>query len=326
MEKSCYLSPIQKILFSVVCSIFLMFQSAALGVADSDSDGLTDSAEQTVFGTDWQDADTDNDGINDSEDQFKLDADSDDDGISDGQEIILGTDPQNSDSDNDGLSDGMEIGVIYPVSSGVSDYNSIAYQGTDTLFFLPDSDPSTTTDPLNPDTDNDGLKDGEEDLNFNGRFDDGERNPLVSDDVDQDGYYTGDDCDDGDFFTHPGASEVPYDGVDQNCDGWNDYDMDKDGYVHQDFSEYAGNSSPFIGDCDDSDPDIHPSAQEICDSIDNDCDGIIDNDCVVVCEYVIAGDLDNNCVVNIEDISLFAANWLLDCIETSADPACVKIN
>ncbi len=43
-------------------------------------------------------------------------------------------------------------------------------------------------------------------------------------------------------------------------------DMDGDGY------------SPSDGDCDDADPDINPGAAEVCDDIDNDCDGGVDND------------------------------------------------
>ena len=50
-------------------------------------------------------------------------------------------------------------------------------KGTDTGIFQPDLDPSTTTDPLMDDSDNDGLSDGEEDSNHNGRVDPGETDP-----------------------------------------------------------------------------------------------------------------------------------------------------
>ena len=46
---------------------------------------------------------------------------------------------------------------------------------------MPDADPSTRTDPLLLDTDSDGLHDGLEDLNFNGRVDPGETDPTLFD-------------------------------------------------------------------------------------------------------------------------------------------------
>lgn len=156
---------------------------------DSDDDGIGD-ADELALGTDPNDADTDNDGIEDGDeigndgrldlgDTNPLDADSDDDGLSDGAEIVgldglvnTGdeTQPLNPDTDNDGVGDGTESGVTQPVPSGNSDGNSTPYAGTDTdtPLFIPDADPTTTTDPTDPDTDDDGLQDGVEDANGDG--------------------------------------------------------------------------------------------------------------------------------------------------------------
>jgi len=81
------------------------------------------------------------------------------------------------------------------------------------------------------------------------------------------------DCDDQDPHAWPGANEVPYDGIDQDCDGADLVDVDGDGVPGPD------------EDCDDEDPEIHPGVDEVCDDgVDNDCDGGIDGDdpdCVV---------------------------------------------
>ncbi len=54
-------------------------------------------------------------------------------------------------------------------------------------------------------------------------------------DVDADGYEAavvgGDDCDDVDVAVHPGAPEVPYDGVDQDGSGGDLDDLDGDGFA-----------------------------------------------------------------------------------------------
>ncbi len=90
-------------------------------------------------------------------------------------------------------------------------------------------------------------------------------------DADEDGHYNeyqcdyGDDCDDNDAATYPGAEEVPYDGVDQDCDGEDVVDADGDNFI----AEEAGGN-----DCDDTNADVYPGAKEIpFDGIDNDCDG-----------------------------------------------------
>jgi outer membrane protein OmpA-like peptidoglycan-associated protein len=51
--------------------------------------------------------------------------------------------------------------------------------GTDAAAFIPDADPSTTTDPLDADTDDGGVSDGDEDADHDGAVDAGERDPNV---------------------------------------------------------------------------------------------------------------------------------------------------
>jgi hypothetical protein len=73
------------------------------------------------------------------------------------------------------------------------------------------------------------------------------------------------DCDDSQASVHPGAEEVWYDGIDQDCDG-NDNDRDEDGYA-------------IDQDCDEDDPEVNPGATEIWyDGVDQDCSGGSDYD------------------------------------------------
>ncbi len=104
-------------------------------------------------------------------------ADSDEDGIKNCLDY---------DSDDDGVYDGTELGVTVPVP-GTDEIKGI---DIDSLHFVIDSDPSTTTDPTEPDDDGDHLLDGLEDKNHNGAFDDGETDPLEVD-TDSDGLYDG---------------------------------------------------------------------------------------------------------------------------------------
>ncbi len=85
-------------------------------------------------------------------------------------------------------------------------------------------------------------------------------------DADGDGVTVADgDCDDSDPTVYPGAAELWYDGVDQDCDGASDLDADGDG---ADSDAHGGD------DCDDSDPAVHPAAAELWyDGTDQDCDG-----------------------------------------------------
>lgn len=86
-------------------------------------------------------------------------------------------------------------------------------------------------------------------------------------DEDGDGYSAPEDCDDAEPTTHPGAVDVPYDGIDSDCAGDDDYDQDRDGFRSGD---HGGD------DCDDAEAAVNPSAVESCDALDNNCDGAVD--------------------------------------------------
>ena len=84
---------------------------------------------------------------------------------------------------------------------------------------------------------------------------------LIPQDHDSDGYPQPGDCNDDDPNIHPGVTEI-CDSKDNNCDGFIDEGLDKDGDGYTVCS----------GDCDDNDPNIHPGAREPCDK-DYNCDG-----------------------------------------------------
>lgn len=117
----------------------------------------------------------------------------------------------------------------------------------------------------------------------------------LSEDLDGDGFSPFDgDCNDNLAEIYPGAIEV-CDGIDNDCDDkideedesldWNTavkfyFDEDQDGFGALGAMEEAcyrphGMVDNF-DDCDDGDPLINPNGVEICDDIDNDCDGLLD--------------------------------------------------
>ena len=103
-----------------------------------------------------------------------------------------------------------------------------------------------------------------------------------------------DDCDDGDAAVYPGADER-CNGYDDDCDGVVDEDDAVDGatwYADADGDGYGDASSTTTAcsqpsgyttdatDCDDAWAVSYPGADELCDGMDNDCDGTVDEEVV----------------------------------------------
>ncbi|MFO0590843.1 MAG: MopE-related protein [Polyangiaceae bacterium] len=186
-----------------------------------------------------------------------LSGDADGDGLTDGQEIAIGTNPNDADSDDDGVPDGLEVqpgvdtdgdGLINALDPD-SDNDGL-FDGTEMGFdcenpatdvskglCIADADPSTKTDPLNADTDDGGVIDGAEDINHNGKLDAGEIDPTFGHgaddstavDTDGDGLTDGEETAIG---TDPNDADSDDDGVIDGLEPNPTADTDGDGKIN----------------------------------------------------------------------------------------------
>lgn len=147
------------------------------------------------------------------------------------------------------------------------------------------------------------------DDNCNGTIDEGVTNITYYADADGDGYgnpaisqttcsgapsgYVANatDCNDNNNAIHPDATEV-CNNIDDNCNGLTDdgltfttyyADADGDGHGNAMVSQSTCNGAPsgYVAnatDCNDNNITINPGALEICNTVDDDCDGDIDDD------------------------------------------------
>lgn len=104
-------------------------------------------------------------------------------------------------------------------------------------------------------------------------------------DADGDGYTADRDCNDADRSIYPGAPEVCDDGRDQDCDGSDRrstlvfVDGDGDGWGGSERRICRARRPGEVtrrGDCDDGRDTVYPDAEELCDGLDNNCDGRAD--------------------------------------------------
>lgn len=222
---------------------------------DTDDDGLSDGAEYNVYFCDPLVRDTDGDSLGDALEvgrNYKTDytagnyfvpdadtltttdpndADTDDDGLKDSTEdanhdgAMTGseTDPTLIDTDMDDVQDGTELGLA-----------AAQTPDTDASKFVADADPSTTTDPLERDSDGGTAADGTEDLNHDGKIDSLECDPNDGTD-DQD-------CSDDDHDGLSAAEEAGY--------GTDPLNPDSDGDGIEDGIEVFTSTDPAKADTD----------------------------------------------------------------------------
>ncbi|TKB43679.1 hypothetical protein E8M12_14505, partial [Thalassotalea mangrovi] len=149
--------------------------------ADDDNDGISDN-DEILLGTEPLNDDTDGDGSIDGVDVFPLnpaedtdtdldgignnaDSDDDNDNVLDNAEIANGTDPLNPDTDGDGSNDDIDAFPLNPAEDTDTDLDGIGNNADsdDDNDNVSDSDEvAQGTDPLNPDSDGDGVNDGED--------------------------------------------------------------------------------------------------------------------------------------------------------------------
>lgn len=124
-------------------------------------------------------------------------------------------------------------------------------------------------------------------------------NPVVACEAPTGYAEVADDCDDANAAVYNGAPETPADGTDQNCDGMEEcyVDGDDDGVRSADGEtvlatdltcEGAGlaTADAPAGDCDDDNPEVQTPGVEVCNGMDDDCNGFADDGDTCPCPAV----------------------------------------
>ena len=274
---------------------------AALWYADNDEDGYGDAGDSTAacsepagYVADDTDCDDTETAVNPAATEVCDGVDNDCDGVTDTDATDRATWYRDSDGDSYGDATTTSLSCSAPAgyvsgSTDCDDSSAATHPGAAEVCDGEDNDCDGTIDEgvttvYYADTDGDGY---------------GNAASTVSDCSAPAGYVSGStDCDDTRSSVHPGATES-CNGRDDDCDGSIDesgatgestwyLDADGDGYGDSTSTTLSCSApSGYVSDatdCDDADLDVNPGESDVCDTIDNDCDGSKDNDGLCPCD------------------------------------------